>query len=122
MTTTEKKRGFAALSPEKIREIARKGGKAVAAAGNGHKFTPEEARIAGSKGGRAVQAKRQTRDERDVSLAKTVFKKFDEHIETPPELEAKLLAQAERGAAPDHDPGNGDETNGLGSDFGTGNE
>jgi general stress protein YciG len=47
---SKKPRGFAAMSPEKRIEMARKGGTA-AAAGNGHKFTSAEARAAGHKGG-----------------------------------------------------------------------
>jgi general stress protein YciG len=58
MTTTKKKpRGFAAMSPEKRIEMARKGGTA-ASKGNGHKFTSAEAREAGRKGGIACGANR----------------------------------------------------------------
>ena len=49
------RRGFAALTPERRRELASKGGKAVHAAGTGHQFTIEEARAAGSKGGRVIR-------------------------------------------------------------------
>lgn len=61
MTEEKKKstRGFASMSPERQREIARKGGKAAHAKGTAHEFTPEEARIAGRKGGKAVSANRQ---------------------------------------------------------------
>jgi general stress protein YciG len=45
-----KKRGFAALSPERHREIAAKGGRAVQASGKAHRFTSEEAADAGHKG------------------------------------------------------------------------
>ncbi len=45
------KRGFASMSPEKQREIARKGGRAAHEKGTAHEWTPEEARAAGSKGG-----------------------------------------------------------------------
>jgi general stress protein YciG len=48
------KRGFAALDPEKQKEIARLGGKAAHAQGKAHEFTSEEARVAGKKGGEAV--------------------------------------------------------------------
>jgi general stress protein YciG len=48
------KRGFAALDPEKQKEIARLGGKAAHAQGKAHEFTSEEARVAGRKGGEAV--------------------------------------------------------------------
>lgn len=47
-------RGFAAMSPEKQREIASKGGKAAHEAGRAHEFTSEEAAEAGRKGGRAA--------------------------------------------------------------------
>jgi general stress protein YciG len=53
INTTPKKarRGFAAMSPEKQREIASKGGKAAHVKGTAHEFTPEKAREAGRKGG-----------------------------------------------------------------------
>ena len=50
---TKSNRGFAAMTPEKQREIARKGGKAAHEQGVAHEFTPEEAREAGRKGGMA---------------------------------------------------------------------
>lgn len=52
------RRGFAAMSPEKQREIASLGGKAAQATGRGHRFTSEEARAAGRKGGAKAQANR----------------------------------------------------------------
>lgn len=57
-TAGKKPQGFAAISPERRREITRKGGKAAHAMGTAHQFTPEEARVAGRKGGQAVHAKR----------------------------------------------------------------
>jgi uncharacterized protein len=48
------KRGFAALDPDRQREIARQGGRAAHAQGRAHEFTSEEAREAGRKGGEAV--------------------------------------------------------------------
>jgi general stress protein YciG len=48
------KRGFAALDPNRQREIARLGGRAAHAQGRAHEFTSEEARDAGRKGGVAV--------------------------------------------------------------------
>jgi len=48
---SNKPRGLAALSPEKRREIASKGGKAAHEYGKAHTFTPAEARAAGRKGG-----------------------------------------------------------------------
>lgn len=49
--TEQKKsrRGFAAMSAEKQREIASKGGKTAHARGTAHQFTPEEARAAAAK-------------------------------------------------------------------------
>ncbi len=54
-------RGFAAMDPAKVSEIASKGGKAAHSAGRAHEFSSEEARIAGRKGGRATHANRQRR-------------------------------------------------------------
>jgi len=48
------KRGFAALDPDRQREIARLGGRAAHAQGRAHEFTSAEAREAGRKGGEAV--------------------------------------------------------------------
>jgi uncharacterized protein len=53
-----KRRGFAAMDPKKVSEIASKGGKAAHKAGTAHEFTPDEAREAGRKGGYATHAKR----------------------------------------------------------------
>jgi hypothetical protein len=52
------RRGFAAIGPERQREIASLGGKAAHAKGTAHEFTPEQAREAGRKGGLAAQARR----------------------------------------------------------------
>ena len=52
-------RGFAAMDPEKQREIARKGGKAAHEKGTAHEFSSDEARAAGRKGGQAVSKDRQ---------------------------------------------------------------
>jgi len=58
MTESMKKpRGFAAITPERRKEIAGQGGRAAHASGNAHEFTSEEARAAGSKG----QASRRAR-------------------------------------------------------------
>jgi len=58
MKTSERKRGFAAMDPDKQRAIASKGGKAAHDHGKGHVWTSEEARAAGRKGGKAVSADR----------------------------------------------------------------
>jgi general stress protein YciG len=54
----KKKRGFAAMDPKKVAEIASKGGKAAHAAGTAHQFSSEEARTAGKKGGTAAHVRR----------------------------------------------------------------
>lgn len=46
-------RGFAAMSPEKQREIASKGGRAAHQQGVAHEWSKEEAKEAGRKGGQA---------------------------------------------------------------------
>lgn len=53
------KRGFAAMSPEKQKEIASRGGKAAHAKGTAHEYKSEEARVAGRKGGLAVSQDRE---------------------------------------------------------------
>lgn len=50
------KRGFAALSPERRREIARKGGAAVPAHLRSFSQDRELARVSGVKGGKALHA------------------------------------------------------------------
>ncbi|HXG21713.1 MAG TPA: KGG domain-containing protein [Methylomirabilota bacterium] len=54
-----RKRGFAALTVERRREIARQGGQTAHARGRAHEFTTEEAREAGRKGGRTISRDRQ---------------------------------------------------------------
>ncbi|CAN5722793.1 hypothetical protein BH09MYX1_BH09MYX1_52950 [soil metagenome] len=54
----KKRRGFAAMDPKKVSEIASKGGRAAHAAGTAHEFSADEARAAGRKGGFAAHAKR----------------------------------------------------------------
>lgn len=53
-----KRRGFANMSPERLREVARRGGQAAHKAGTAHEFTSEKAREAGRKGGLATQRHR----------------------------------------------------------------
>lgn len=48
---TTSRRGFAAMDPDKQRQIARQGGKAAHQQGVAHQWTTEEARAAGRKGG-----------------------------------------------------------------------
>ena len=49
-TNTRRARGLAAMSPEKRREIASKGGRTSQSRGTAHQWTPEEASAAGKKG------------------------------------------------------------------------
>jgi general stress protein YciG len=53
-----KPRGFAAMDPKLVSELAKRGGKAAHRAGTAHQFTSDEARVAGRKGGMATHAKR----------------------------------------------------------------
>lgn len=52
-------RGFAAMSPERLRALASIGGKRAHALGKGHQFTTETARAAGQKGGVSVSKNRE---------------------------------------------------------------
>ena len=52
------RRGFAAMTPDKQREIARRGGRAAHKKGTAHEFNADEARAAGRKGGVAVSKDR----------------------------------------------------------------
>ncbi len=54
----DEKKGFATMAPEVVAELARKGGRAVHAAGKAYRFTSEKAREAGRKGGLALAAKK----------------------------------------------------------------
>lgn len=63
-------RGFASMSKEKQRAIARKGGLAAQAKGVAHRWDSEEAREAGRKGGSAPH-KRRTRVNEPPSLPPT---------------------------------------------------
>lgn len=53
-----KGRGFAAMDPSRVKEIASKGGRAAHEQGTAHQFTSEEARAAGRKGGTAPHVRR----------------------------------------------------------------
>lgn len=52
------RKGFAVMSPEKQREIARKGGRAAHEKGTAHEWTADEARSAGRKGGQVSRGGR----------------------------------------------------------------
>jgi uncharacterized protein len=51
------KRGFAAMTPERRAEIAKRGGESAHAMGRAHQFTSETARSAGRKGGESVASR-----------------------------------------------------------------
>jgi general stress protein YciG len=53
-----RKRGFAAMDPERQKEIASKGGRAAHAKGTAHEWSRDQARIAGKKGGVVVSKDR----------------------------------------------------------------
>jgi general stress protein YciG len=57
-TKPRKPRGFAAMDPRLVSELAKRGGKAAHRAGTAHQFTSAEAREAGRRGGLATHAKR----------------------------------------------------------------
>lgn len=54
-------------TPEKRREVARKGGLAAQAKGTAHQFTSEEAKAAGQKGGRRAAEKAAERRLREAA-------------------------------------------------------
>ncbi len=53
----KRKIGFATMSKEKVRELARAGGLKVQSSGRAHKWTSAEAKVAGAKGGMAPKRK-----------------------------------------------------------------
>lgn len=68
------KRGFAAMSPEKQREIASEGGRSVPAEKRSFSQSADLAASAGRKGGQAVDPKNRSFS-RDPSLASAAGKK-----------------------------------------------
>lgn len=58
MNLIKERRGFAAMSQDKQREISSKGGKAAHMKGTAHEFNADEARRAGRLGGEAVSQDR----------------------------------------------------------------
>jgi len=58
------RRGFASLSEDERRRVARKGGKAAHRMGRAHEFTTEEAPEAGRKGGKAKAVNEKRKKER----------------------------------------------------------
>lgn len=62
--TSKSRRGFAAMSPERQREIASQGGRAAHEQGVAHEWNRDEARAAGKKGGQASGSKRRSNTDR----------------------------------------------------------
>ena len=58
--TTKSRRGFASMTPERQREIARKGGKSVPGEQRSFAKNPDLASTAGRKGGLAVSASKRS--------------------------------------------------------------
>jgi general stress protein YciG len=63
--TSKKKRGFAVMDQNQVREFGRRGGVAAHRAGTAHEFNSDEARSAGRKGGLASRS-----SERRLAVAK----------------------------------------------------
>jgi uncharacterized protein len=57
----KQRRGFAAMSPERQREIASQGGRAAHQQGVAHEWSSDEARAAGKKGGQ-ISGRKRTED------------------------------------------------------------
>lgn len=53
-----KGRGFASMSPERLKEITKRGGKATQAKGVGHRWTAESGRAAAVEGKAKAKARR----------------------------------------------------------------
>ena len=63
------RRGFAAMTPERQREIASQGGRAAHQQGVAHEWNKDEARAAGKKGGQVSGFKRRSgRESQEVLL------------------------------------------------------
>jgi uncharacterized protein len=56
--SSPKTRGFARMIPERLREIASKGGQTSHARGTAHQWTVEEARAAGKKSAKQARQRR----------------------------------------------------------------
>ena len=64
-------RGFASLTPERMKEIASMGGVAAHKKGTAHEFTRVEAKLAGKKGGLANAVKRKKKKPKPASVVTT---------------------------------------------------
>lgn len=84
-----KPRGFAALTPEQRREIARKGGKRAHALGRAHRFDSEAASAAGKiphQRGTAYRPKKKEEREQPVVVAPVIVEPEVLAPETPESL------------------------------------
>ena len=63
--TQKSRRGFAAMSPERQREIASQGGRAAHEQGVAHEWNKDEAKAAGKKGGQASGSRRRDTEGND---------------------------------------------------------
>lgn len=66
--TQKSRRGFAAMSPARQREIASQGGRAAHEQGVAHQWDKNEARAAGKKGGQASGVRRRGPEPSDESV------------------------------------------------------
>jgi general stress protein YciG len=78
------RRGFAAMSAERQREIASKGGRAAHSKGTAHHFSPDEARAAGRKGGQVVSRDREHMSRIGREGGRRAHMKPDDTPSTPP--------------------------------------
>ena len=99
--TGRERRGFAAMSREKQREIARRGGRAAHQKGTAHEFSADEARAAGRKGGVAVSRNREhmSRIGRAGGLSSRVGRRV---TNSPPSAEARDQQSREQESAQPH--------------------
>jgi len=99
--TGRERRGFAAMSREKQREIARRGGRAAHQKGTAHEFSADEARAAGRKGGVAVSRNREhmSRIGRAGGLSSRVGRRI---TDSPPPAEARDQQPGEQEPAQPH--------------------
>lgn len=65
MATTHNERGFAAMDPERQREIASMGGRAAHERGTAHEWDSDEAAEAGHRGGMARSSRGDSQSQRD---------------------------------------------------------
>jgi general stress protein YciG len=67
-TSEKQRRGFAAMNPDQVRELARRGGVAAHRAGTAHEFSSDEARAAGRKGGLAAHSGRKPQEQEKIDV------------------------------------------------------